>query len=76
MSVYIAALRGFGKGVLSTAIMLFSLIIARQLYLIFIVKITHSPVWVGFGYPFGWIVSAIITLIYYRSKIVPKIKCD
>ena len=76
--VFSCAMRGAGNSVAPMIIMMSSFIVVRQIYL-FVVSnyISNRFLPVAFGYPVGWIVCCITTLVYYfaffrfdRNKIV------
>ena len=57
--------------------MLFSFVVCRQIYLFFVTKIAFNEYTVGMGYPVGWIVCAILSLLYYRrTRWEEKVKED
>lgn len=61
------ALRGAGKSQVPMVITLCTHVLFRQLYLAVITRILPSNVYaVGFGYPVGWILCAVIITLYYR----------
>lgn len=74
--VYSGALRGVGKSTAPMIIMLSSFVLFRQTYL-FVVSnfISNTVLPIAMGFPAGWILSAIITIIYYKSTgLTPKEK--
>lgn len=64
--VLAGALRGIGDARAPMAIMLISFVAFRQLYLYVGSRIAHDIHIVGFGYPVGWILYAILMILYYR----------
>ena len=65
--VYAGALRGAGDSKAPMIIMLLSFVGFRQLYLFVTANfISNTILPVSMGYPAGWIVCSVITLIYYR----------
>ena len=67
--VYSNALRGIGRSKTPMYVLLFSFVLARQIYL-FIVSnyISNTIIPIAMGYPFGWILcSSIITVSYLVS---------
>lgn len=68
-SIYSAALRGFGEAAKTTAVMLFCLIVVRQIYLFSITQHINTPLIVGFSFPLGWLLSGVSLLALYRMKI-------
>jgi len=71
--IYIGSLRGAGNSKVPMIITLSSFVAFRQIYM-FIVKnfISNTPFLIGFGYPAGWLVCSIITLIYYINVPLDK----
>ena len=67
--VYGGSLRGRGNATGPMCIMLFSFVLARQIYLFAITRFVHNPYVVGFGYPVGWIVCATMITLYYRRYL-------
>ena len=63
--VYAGALRGAGAVKAPMYIMLGSFVLFRQVYLFAVSKIANTITWVALGYPFGWIVATVASLIYY-----------
>lgn len=64
--IYAGSLRGAGISQPPTYIMLFSFVVFRQIYLFVLTNyITNTPLPVAAGYPLGWLVCSILTLIYY-----------
>ncbi len=66
--VFSAALRGAGNAKAPMLIMLGTFVIFRQVYL-FVVSnyISNELLPVAFGYPAGWFLCCVITLIYYKK---------
>lgn len=67
--VYSNALRGIGRSKEPMYVMLFSFVVARQIYLFVVSRfISNTIIPIAFGYPFGWILcSTIITITYFIS---------
>ena len=64
--IYAGSLRGAGISQAPTYIMLFSFVLFRQIYLYILTNfITNTPLPVAAGYPLGWLVCSVLTLIYY-----------
>ena len=65
--IYSGALRGAGDSRAPMVIMLFSFVVLRQAYL-FVVShyIANEVLPLAMGYPAGWLVCSVLTLIYYR----------
>ena len=65
--IYSNALRGAGNSTAPMVIMLVSFVGFRQIYLFFMSSfISNELLPIAFGYPAGWAVCALITLLYYR----------
>lgn len=66
--VFAAALRGAGNTKAPMFIMLGSFVAFRQIYL-FVVSnfISNEILPIAFGYPAGWFLCCVITLIYYKA---------
>lgn len=64
--VYAGALRGAGDAKAPMVIMLSSFVVFRQIYLFIISRVANTEVWIGMGYPFGWILASAACLLYYR----------
>ena len=67
--VYSNALRGIGRSKEPMYVMLFSFVVARQIYLFVVSRfISNTIIPIAFGYPFGWLLcSTIITITYFSS---------
>lgn len=64
------SLRGCGDSNGPMIIMLLSFVAIRQCYLYIITHyVINTPAVVGFGYPVGWICSAVILTLYYHKRI-------
>ncbi|MBQ5542577.1 MAG: MATE family efflux transporter, partial [Erysipelotrichales bacterium] len=61
----LGALRGLGKSKTAMAIMVFSLVFARQGYLYLITQVWNSVYAVALGYPVAWGVCDLILLVYF-----------
>ena len=74
--IYSGALRGVGKSTAPMIIMLTSFVLFRQAYLFVVANfIANEILYIAMGFPAGWILSAIITIIYYKvSGLKPKEK--
>ena len=65
--VYSSALRGAGHSTATMIIMLSSFVLFRQIYLYVMSHyISNTMLAIGLGYPAGWFVCSLITLIYFR----------
>lgn len=62
-------LRGRGDAVGPMAILLFSFVLVRQIYL-FVVShyVANTPALIGIGYPVGWVTCFCIELFYYWAR--------
>ena len=64
--VLAGALRGRGDSVGPMAIMLFSFVFLRQVYLFIMTRfISNTPLTVGFGYPVGWMICCVLEVSYF-----------
>lgn len=59
------AMRGAGDSTAPMVIMLLSFVVFRQLYLFVGTQYIHSALFVGMGYPAGWLLCSILVSIYY-----------
>ena len=65
--VYGAALRGAGDSKATMVIMLGSFVVFRQLYLYVVANfISNTVLPIAMGYPAGWMLCSLATLIYYH----------
>lgn len=65
--VYSGSLRGAGISQPPTYIMLASFVVFRQIYLYIMANyISNTILPIAMGYPAGWLVCSILTLIYYH----------
>ena len=64
--IYAGALRGVGDTKAPMIIMLGSFVVFRQIYLFVISRTVNTMLWIGMGYPFGWILASLSCLVYYR----------
>lgn len=74
--IYSGALRGVGKSTGPMIIMLSSFVLFRQAYL-FVVSnfISNTILPIAMAFPAGWVLSAIITFIYYKiTGLSPKLR--
>lgn len=62
------ALRGAGDARSPMLIMLFSFVFCRQAYLFIVTRFVKNIYTVGLGYPFGWVVCAVLSMVYYCRK--------
>ena len=66
--IFAGALRGIGASKVPMMIMIFSFVIFRQLYLYVATLLSNEFFFVGFSYPLGWIMAAILLFIAYRHS--------
>ena len=67
--VYAGALRGAGDSKAPMFIMLGSFVVFRQIYLFIVARLTHNALLpLAMGYPAGWLVCSLLTLLYYRVR--------
>ena len=65
--VYGAALRGSGNSKATMVIMLASFVVFRQIYLFVVANfISNTILPIAMGYPAGWLLCSMTTLIYYH----------
>lgn len=73
--VYSAALRGAGNSKVPMIIMICSFVVFRQIYLFVMANyISNEVIPIAMGYPAGWAVCSVITLIYYKKTNLLKTK--
>ena len=74
--IYSGALRGVGKSTAPMIIMIMSFVVFRQTYLFVVSRfISNTVIPIAMGFPAGWVLSAIITIIYYKvSGLKPREK--
>ena len=73
LSVYIAALRGYGKALEGTLCMIGGLVVFRQIYLLIITSIANTPLNIAFAWPLGWLVSGIaVYYFYWRVRLLER----
>ena len=65
---YIGSLRGAGDTKAPMAIMLFSFVLFRQIYLFIVSKTIASITAVALGYPVGWVLCSILIYLYFRKS--------
>lgn len=71
--VYSAALRGAGNSKVPMIIMICSFVVFRQIYLFIMANyISNEIIPIAMGYPAGWAVCSLITLIYYKKTDLAK----
>ena len=64
--IFSGTMRGAGSAKIPMYIMLTSYVVFRQIYLFVMSNLAHSPYTIGFGYPAGWILCALLTTLAYK----------
>ncbi len=64
--IYSSAMRGAGHSTAPMIVTLISFVAFRQVYMFIISRVWNEFFVVGFGYPAGWVVCAVLMLIIYR----------
>lgn len=64
---YSGALRGAGNSRASMIIMLSTFVGCRQLYLFIMSRVRNQVLPIALGYPVGWVLCSIATIIYYHT---------
>ncbi len=65
--IYAGALRGAGKSFAPMVIMLFSFVVFRQAYLFIVSNFISNDIGlISMSYPAGWVLSELITIVYYK----------
>lgn len=73
--IYSAALRGAGNSKVPMIIMIGSFVVFRQIYLFIMANfICNEIIPIAMGYPAGWAVCSLATLIYYKKTDLTKTK--
>lgn len=71
--IYSGALRGAGNSRVPMVIMLLSFVVFRQCYLYIMARyICNEILPIAMGYPAGWLLCSVATLIYYNKKKLMK----
>ena len=70
--VYSGALRGAGNSKMPMIIMLISFVAFRQVYLFVMSRVCNEILPIAMGYPAGWLLSAILTAVYYHTVKLSK----
>ena len=71
--VYAGALRGSGNSRVPMVIMLVSFVLFRQCYLDVMANfVSNEVVPIVLGYPAGWVLCSLITLVYYKRTKIEK----
>lgn len=65
--VYASALRGAGNTRAPMVIMLTAYVLYRQIYLAIMSSINNEVIPITMGYPYGWILSCFIFMLYYYT---------
>ncbi len=67
-NVHACALRGSGNTRGPMYIQIFSYVVFRQIYLYIMSHfISNTPIWIGMGYPAGWMVATVLMFLYYTK---------
>ncbi len=67
------ALRGAGNTKIPMLIMLFSFVFFRQIYLYIMANhISNTEIPIAMGYPAGWLVAAVLSLLYFNHAKLSK----
>lgn len=64
--VYQGILRGYGNTKVPMALSLIGMIVVRQIFLAVSMHFNHSIVNIYIGYPLAWVVTAVLTFLYYQ----------
>jgi len=73
--LYSSSLRGAGDTYRSTAMMLFSYVLFRQIYLYIMANyVSNTIIPIILGYPAGWIICSTIIYIYYKKADMTKLR--
>lgn len=73
--VYSGTLRGAGNSAAPMVIMLSSFVVFRQIYMFAVSRIFPGALLpVMLGYPAGWMLCSVLTLLYYRSVPLDKFR--
>ena len=64
--IYSGALRGAGDSKAPMVIMLLSFVAFRQVYLFVMARVCNEIIPIAMGYPAGWLLCSLLTVIYYR----------
>ncbi|MCR5794662.1 MAG: MATE family efflux transporter [Solobacterium sp.] len=68
--VLAGSLRGRGDSRAPMVIMLTGFVAVRQIYLFVMTRfIMNTPAAVGFGYPVGWMVTCVLEVLYYVTRV-------
>lgn len=71
--IYASALRGCGYAKQSSGIIMFSYVIFRQIYLLIASNLGNHFVSIILVYPFGWVLSCVLHIIWYQRRLIPNI---
>ena len=74
--IYAGALRGVGKAVTPTVIMLCSFVAFRQIYLFVFRQLGMGFVPVALAYPVGWVLCSLLMIIFYRRSDLCRLPDD
>ena len=74
--IYAGALRGVGKSVTPTIIMLCSFVVFRQIYLYVFRHLGMGFVPVALAYPVGWVLCSLLMTVSYRRSVLCRLPED
>ncbi len=66
--IHNSVLQGVGDSAAPMAIMIFSLVVFRQIYLFIVSHVSNSLRLISFGFPAGWLIAVIILEIYFHRR--------
>lgn len=66
--IHNSVLQGVGDSAAPMAIMIFSLVVFRQIYLFVVSHVSNSLRLISFGFPAGWLIAVIILEIYFHRR--------
>ncbi|MBQ6680517.1 MAG: MATE family efflux transporter [Lachnospiraceae bacterium] len=70
--IFANAVRGFGKSRVVMLCSIFGMIGCRQIFLAITMSIKRSVTFVYLGFPFGWMMAALLVMIYFYFAIYRK----
>lgn len=65
--IYSGALRGFGQAIAPMVIMISCFVVLRQVFLLVGTRFIFSFTVIALGYPITWVLSGIVTYLYYKK---------
>lgn len=69
MQIFSNAVRGFGKSRVVMVLSLLGLVVGRQIFLFFSMRLHYSVNNIYYAYPVGWGLAAVLCIIYYVFTI-------